>query len=450
MPRSATFLARAGMRMVMARLLASLKSAISLAPLRSSPGPSMLDVTSITIGRRSRTLPPRQSSTSPAANLARSASSKPAASVSLLWARAGAAAAVAVADAAARNLRRVVRMATVSAPAAARRVIELWLADEPAGNKPADGSFPSVWPVSQVPGLDGRHSGGLGRRRDRDRVFLCHVGRFPRPIESHASALSGRKTTIADISVDWGFTSHVHLSGVQFANAEWAKEPHMLKAEQVDFEIRLWPLLKGDLVLPSLVLRKPEIVIEKGDNDRLNWELGEAPAAAAAAKEAVEPDNRFETPLIGRLEVTEGKLSYRDPKRKLDLDGTVSTATGQAGEQPQAELQLKGKLEGQPLTLRFVGGSIVMLRDTEQPYPLDLDVTFGATKLKAKGTVMDPFQWTGADVELSLSGHDLADIYPLLGIPGRRLRPITLAASCIASPASGNSSRASGMSATAT
>ncbi len=34
-------------------------------------------------------------------------------------------------------------------------------------------------------------------------------------IESHASALSGRKTTIADISVDWGLTSHVHLSGVQ-------------------------------------------------------------------------------------------------------------------------------------------------------------------------------------------------------------------------------------------
>ncbi len=67
-----------------------------------------------------------------------------------------------------------------------------------------------------------------------------------------------------------------------------------------------------------------------------------------------------------------------------------------------------------------------MLRDTEQPYPLDLDVTFGATKLKAKGTVMDPFQWTGADVQLSLSGHDLADIYPLLGIPGPPTPPYNI------------------------
>lgn len=107
-------------------------------------------------------------------------------------------------------------------------------------------------------------------------------------IEGHASTLAGRKTTIADISIDWGLTSHVHLSGVAFANAEWAKEPHMLKAEQVDFEIRLWPLLAGDLVLPSLVMRKPEVVIEKGDQDRLNWELGEAPAAASVTKQVVD------------------------------------------------------------------------------------------------------------------------------------------------------------------
>jgi AsmA family protein len=241
---------------------------------------------------------------------------------------------------------------------------------------------------------------------------------FRARVEDHATSLAGRKTTITDISIDWGWTSRVQLGGVQLANAEWAREPVMLKAERVDFAIRLWPLLAGDLVLPNLVLRKPEVLVEKGDNDRLNWELGEAPVAAAAVKEIVEPDNRFETPLIGRLEITDGKLSYRDSRRKLELDGTVSSATGQAGEQPRAELQLEGKLEGKPLQVRFVGGPILMLRDTAQPYPLDLDVSFGATKLKARGTVQDPFQWTGADVELALSGNDLAEVYPLLGIPG--------------------------------
>ncbi len=244
-------------------------------------------------------------------------------------------------------------------------------------------------------------------------------------LEGRASDFTGRKTKFASISIDWGTTSNVRLDGVEIANAQWGKAPHMLKVEQVDFDIRLWPLLKGDLVLPRLVLRKPELEIEVGDKEQLNWSMGETPVATGAAK-ALEPDNRYDTPLIGQLEITDGKLAYRDPKRKLELDGSVTTATGKAGDQPQAELSLKGKLEGQPLRVRFIGGSVLALRDTEQPYPLDLDIAFGATKLKAKGTVHDPFKWTGANVDLTLSGPNMSDIYPLLGIPGPPTPPYTI------------------------
>lgn len=244
-------------------------------------------------------------------------------------------------------------------------------------------------------------------------------------LEGRASDFTGRKTKFADISIDWGSTSNVRLNGVEIANAEWGKAPHMLKVEQVDFDIRLWPLLKGDLVLPRLVLRKPEVEIEVGDKEQLNWSMSETPVATGVAK-ALEPDNRYDTPLIGQLEITDGKLTYRDTRRKLELDGSVTTATGKAGDQPQAELSLKGKLEGQPLQVRFVGGSVLALRDTEQPYPLDLDIVFGATKLKAKGTVHDPFKWTGANVDLTLSGPNMSDIYPLLGIPGPPTPPYTI------------------------
>ena len=236
-------------------------------------------------------------------------------------------------------------------------------------------------------------------------------------VESGASAYSGRKTHIAKISIDWGATAHVRLDGVEVANAQWAKADHMLKAEQVDFDIRLWPLLKGDIVLPSLVLRKPEVAVEVGDKEQLNWSLGESPVTTGLAKAAA-PKERTEMPLIGHLEITDGRLSYQDTRRKLSLDGTVSTAEGKAGAQPQAELKLKGKIENQPLAVHFIGGSALMLRDTEQPYPIDLNVDYAATKLTLKGTVQDPFQWTGANADLTLSGPNLSEIYPLLGIPG--------------------------------
>lgn len=244
-------------------------------------------------------------------------------------------------------------------------------------------------------------------------------------LEGRASDFTGRKTKLAGYSIEWGPTARVRLHGVEIANAAWGKAPHMLKVAEVDFDIRLWPLLKGDLVLPRLVLRKPEVQIERGDKEQLNWSLEEAPGTVGVAK-AIEPDNRTGTPLIGQLEITDGTLGYRDSRRKLELDGSVTTATGQAGDQPQAELSLKGKLEGQPLTIKFVGGSILALRDTDKPYPLDLDVAFGATRLKVKGTVHDPFQWTGANVDLTLSGPNMSDIYPLLGIPGPPTPPYTI------------------------
>lgn len=242
-------------------------------------------------------------------------------------------------------------------------------------------------------------------------------------LEGRAGDLTGRKTQIAKIAVQWGLTTNVKLEGIEVANAQWGKAPYMLKVDQVDVDVRLWPLLGGNLVLPRLVLRKPEIQVERGDKEQLNWSMGETPVVTGAAK-ALEPDNRFDAPVIGKLEITDGKLGFRDPKRKLELDGTVSTATGKA--EDEAELALKGKLEGQPLEVRFIGGSVLMLRETEQPYPLDLDVTFGGTKLKMKGTVQDPFKWTGANVDLTLSGPNLSQIYPLLGIPGPPTPPYTI------------------------
>lgn len=243
-------------------------------------------------------------------------------------------------------------------------------------------------------------------------------------LEARASDLTGRKTQIAKVAVQWGRTTNVKLEGIEVANAEWGKAPYMLKVDQVDFDIRLWPLLGGNVVLPRLVLRRPEVQVERGDKEQLNWSMDETPVVTGAAK-ALEPDSRFDAPVIGRLEISEGTLGYRDPKRKLELDGTVSTATGKA--EDAAELSLKGKLEGQPLEIRFVGGSVLMLRDTDQLYPLDLNVSFGATKLKMKGTVQDPFKWTGANVDLTLSGPNLSDIYPLLGIPGPPTPPYTIA-----------------------
>ena len=237
-------------------------------------------------------------------------------------------------------------------------------------------------------------------------------------LESDADKASGRVTKIGKLAVEWGWTTHFHIERIQISNADWGKAPHLFSADDIDCEIRLWPLIRGDIELPLLRLVKPALSVEKNDRDELNWSARHAPVINTAANAAA-PAHRWQTPLIGRLEIADGRLAYRDAKRKLDLDGTINTATGQAGgESPQAHLSMKGKLEDQPLALRFTGGSVIMLRDSRAPYPIDLDVQYGDTHLTVTGKLQDPMQFKGADVTLTLSGQNLAQIYPLLGIPG--------------------------------
>ena len=105
-------------------------------------------------------------------------------------------------------------------------------------------------------------------------IYLVATSDYLRgQVEARASDLTGRKTSIAKVVVQWGWTANVKLEGIEVANAKWGKAPYMLKVDQVDFDIRLWPLLGGNLVLPRLVLRKPEVQVEVGDKEQLNWSM---------------------------------------------------------------------------------------------------------------------------------------------------------------------------------
>ncbi|HEY1723141.1 MAG TPA: AsmA family protein [Magnetospirillaceae bacterium] len=260
-------------------------------------------------------------------------------------------------------------------------------------------------------------------------VIFLHSSYLRSMAETQASAYSGRKTQLGHIGLDWDQATkaiHVRLDDVQIANADWTKSDHMFKADTVEFDLLAKPLLHGDLVFPQVHLQKPDIDLEQNDKDENNWTPAQSPVAGAAVEQAA-PQQRSETPLIGQLVIDDGHIAYHDAKRKLDIAGTIQTAQGQAGGQPQAKLDLKGSIEKKPLALHFTGGSILMLRDTDKPYPIDLDVTYADTHLTTKGTVDDPFQFKGADIRLTLQGSNLANIYPLLGIPGPPTPPYKIA-----------------------
>lgn len=240
---------------------------------------------------------------------------------------------------------------------------------------------------------------------------------FKDRVATAGSEATGRKFAIdGDISVDLGWTSSVRVEGIRLSNADWAKDPDMVSIAAVDFDIEILELLRGRVVLPQLHLTKPEIRLERSKDGAANWEMG--PSTGAAAVEATVPDDRTEFPVIGRLRIDEGTLGYAAPADQIALEAKVSTATGEGGEgTEEVRLEGDGSFAKAPFKLRLRAGSLLSLRESETPYPVDLYAKIGRTTIKAVGTAADPLTLSGPDFRLSVEGADMADLFPIFRIP---------------------------------
>jgi uncharacterized protein involved in outer membrane biogenesis len=180
----------------------------------------------------------------------------------------------------------------------------------------------------------------------------------------------------------------------------------MLTVDRLQFSISLPDLLKGDVVLPEIHVSKPRVLLEKNDKGKGNWEFN---------TEKKDETDRTEVPKIGRLTLEDSRLDYRDPNTKTELEVKASAA-GAAKEQG-VNLQGRGRFQGEPFMLKMEGGSLLALWEKHEPYPVDLSMVAGDTRVTVKGTFADPVQLQEPKLRLDLQGDSLAKLTPFIGVP---------------------------------
>ncbi|MGF7176490.1 AsmA family protein [Azospirillum doebereinerae] len=244
-------------------------------------------------------------------------------------------------------------------------------------------------------------------------------------VARRATAALGREVAIdGDLRVKLGNPIHIHVEGLRIANQPWSDEKDMVAIRALDATLLPWPILKGNWELPELRFDGPKIVLETNDKGENNWTF--APTATKeVAKEAVTPDKRGDIPVIGRLAIADGAIRYRDPTSDIDIANTINTATGD-NDTDTVKLDGKGSFAGKPFTLAAEGGSLLTLRDDPKPYPIRIEAAVGKTKGKIEGSVAEPVAMRGIDLSVDLRGDDLAEIFPILGIPTPKTRPYAI------------------------
>jgi len=239
------------------------------------------------------------------------------------------------------------------------------------------------------------------------------------PLQSRLSALTGKQVHIdGPITGTKSWAPHITLNQIRIDAPNFTAASKVARIDSIAFEIDLKSLLHGKLNFPVIDIDQPVLDLLRNPDGTANWDI---------ADEASGPSDRSSMPIIGKLTLNDGKLTYRDVAKKLSIDGTIKSvaATGGTGE-GSFTIEGSGTYRNAPFTIKLKGGSLNDLRDTSKPYDVDAVASVGKTKVSVAGTITDPFKLTDMNLKMKADGDNAQDLYPIFGIPAPPTPPYHL------------------------
>lgn len=212
---------------------------------------------------------------------------------------------------------------------------------------------------------------------------------------------------------------------LRIGNPAWAADPELARFGAVSFRLELVPLLQRRLRIGRIEVKQPEAWLERRADGRATWVLDQDD----------EPDAQRWTLDIGEIAFDRGRLRLADAVHALTLDATVTPLgsaisfhdiVGPREGETEADAaampayafgwQAGGSLRGQPFSGEGKLGGLLGLHGG-RPFPLQAELRAGRTHIALAGTLVDPRALAALDLNLSLSGASVADLYALTGLP---------------------------------
>ena len=205
--------------------------------------------------------------------------------------------------------------------------------------------------------------------------------------------------------------------------------PPMAKAAEASASLRLWPLLHRTLSLGTVVLNAPDVALARLADGRNNWTF--TPRHAPPQTE-----NPW-TVTVDQLQVTQGEIAYADGIQDLALRVQVdtlgdtaphptpgasagaeddSTAKAQGAARYGVQFKVSGRFAKASIEGQGKAGHLLTLRQKVLDYPLQFSAHASDTHVQVEGTLSNPTALAGMDLQVTLSGASMADLYALTGL----------------------------------
>ncbi|MFL9864756.1 AsmA family protein [Paraburkholderia fungorum] len=147
-------------------------------------------------------------------------------------------------------------------------------------------------------------------------------------IDDKVTQAIGRPFAInGDLKVGWrrpvgetGWSSWVpwprfSAADITVGNPAWAKQPHFATLDEIDFEVKVLPLLAHDIVIPAINLVNPSVDVERLLDGRNNWTFKLASSSGPS-------EWRLE---LHDIAFAKGNVALSDQQTKVELQVAIDT-----------------------------------------------------------------------------------------------------------------------------
>lgn len=233
--------------------------------------------------------------------------------------------------------------------------------------------------------------------------FLVPVSLVRDRIVAGVKDATGRDIEIGEMSLSVLPNLAAEASDVKFANAPGRSEPYMATLKGLRANLKLWPLLSGEVVVDRFVMVEPKILLEVDAQGRPNWQFGEAAPAEKSDAGGGGPGVGLQQLRLGEVRLEDGEIVYVDARSGVrheasDVDLTVmlpsldEEAAAKGSANWRGQTVSLGLGVAKPRALLEGGATRVAVAVNAKPLQLDFE---------GEATVAEPFKLAGP-VELNV------------------------------------------------
>lgn len=235
-------------------------------------------------------------------------------------------------------------------------------------------------------------------------------------IARQAKAATGRDLTIAgDLDLSLSLSPRIAVDGVTFSNADWGSRPDMVTIKRFVAEMSLMPLLSGDIKINQVILEGVDLLAEKNQSGKANWEFGPAPEKKQKQTDAQEGNETHtqksdvQLPVINMVSLKDVNVIYKDAQAGQEYTLNLATVDLKSGGlSAPLDLLVTGTVNAQAFSIEGQVGSIGAIGGGGL-FPVELEIAALKTTLGINGKVGTPDGTPKADVKLTVQGGSLGE-----------------------------------------